>query len=62
MSSCSHNLTFGVCEFPIVRHTHPCFAIQWNLVGKLHGQGLAQAHGLVPDHELVLKISGYLKF
>ena len=30
------------------------------LVGKVHGQGLAQDHGLVPDHGLVHEISGCL--
>ena len=40
--------------------THPCIAIQWSLVGKLRGQGLAQDYGLVPGHGLVLEISGYL--
>ena len=60
VSSFSHYLHFEVCEFPIARHTHPCIAIQWSLVGKLRGQGLAQDHGLVPGHGLVLEISGYL--
>ena len=31
-----------------------------DLVGKMRGQGLARDHGLVPDHILVLEISGYL--
>ena len=31
-----------------------------DLVGKVIGQVLAQDHGLVPDHGLVLEISGYL--
>ena len=53
-------LPFEVSEYPIARHTHPRVAIQWNLVGKVRGQGLAQDHGLVPDHELVLEISYYL--
>ena len=53
-------LPFVACEFPIARHTHQCIAIQWNLVGKVHGQGLTHDHGLVPDHGLVLGISGYL--
>ena len=58
--SCSHYLPFEACEFPIARHTHPCIAIQWNLVGKVRGQGLAHDCGLAPDHGLVLEISGYL--
>ena len=37
MSSFSRDLTFEVCKFPIARHTHPCVAIQWNLVGKVPG-------------------------
>ena len=53
-------LPFEVCEFPIARHTHTCVAIQWNLVGKLRGGGLAQDHGFVPDHGLVQEISGCL--
>ena len=53
-------LPFEACEFPIARHTHQCIAIQWNLVGKVRGQGLAHDHGLVRDHGLVLEISGYL--
>ena len=49
-SSCSHYLPkFKACEFPIARHTHPCIAIQWNLVGKERYQILAQDHGLVPN-------------
>ena len=60
VSSCSHYLPFEACEFPIARHTHQCIEIQWNLVGKLRGQGLAHDHGSVPDHGLVLEISGYL--
>ena len=52
--------TFEACEFPIARHTHQCIVIQWNLVGKMRGQGLAHDHGLVADHRLVLEISGYL--
>ena len=47
-------------EFPNARHTHQCIAIQWNLVGKVRGQGLAHDHGLVPDYGLVLEITGYL--
>ena len=31
-----------------------------DLVGKVCGQGLARDHGLVPNHGLVLEISGYL--
>ena len=31
-----------------------------DLVGKERGQGLARDHELVPDHGLVLEISGYL--
>ena len=58
--SCSNYLPFEVCEFPITRHTHPCVAIQWNLVGKVCGQRLTQDHGLVPDHGLVQEISGCL--
>ena len=60
LSSCSNYLPFEVCEFPIARHTYPCIAIQWNLVGKVRGQGLARDHGFVPDHGFVLEISGYL--
>ena len=41
-------------------HINVLIAIQWNLVGKVRGQGLAHDHGLVPDHGLVLEISGYL--
>ena len=54
------SLPFEACEFPIARHTHPCIAIQWNLVGNVHGQGLARDHRLVPDYglSLVLEISG----
>ena len=58
VSSCSNYLPFEVCEFPIVRHRHPCIAIQWTLFVKVRGQGLAQDHGLVPDHGLVQEISG----
>ena len=54
VSSCSHEMPFEVCEFQIARHPHPCVVIQWNLVGKVRGQGLIQ------DHGLVLEISGYL--
>ena len=57
MSSFSHDLPFEVCKFPIARHTHLCVAIQWNLV---RGLGLTHDHALVPDHGLVLEISGYL--
>ena len=53
-------MRFDVCEFPITAHTHSCVAIQWNLVGKVRGQGLTQDHGLVPYHGSVLEISGYL--
>ena len=56
----SHDLPFEVCEFPIARRTHPCVAIQWNLVRLVRGQGMAQDHRLVPDHGLVMEISGYL--
>ena len=31
--------------------------IQWNLVGKVRGHGLAHDYGLVPDHGLVLERS-----
>ena len=31
-----------------------------DLVGKVRGQGLARDHRLVPDHGLVLEISGSL--
>ena len=58
--SCSNYLPFEVCEFPIAGHTHPCAAIQWNLLGRVRRQGLAQDHGLVPDHGLVHSISGCL--
>ena len=58
--SCSNYLPVEVCEFPITRHTHPCVAIQWNLVGKVRGQRSTQDHGLVPDHGLVQGISGCL--
>ena len=32
-----------------------------DLVGKVHGQGLARDHGMVPDHGLVLEISDLFK-
>ena len=31
-----------------------------DFVGNVRGQGLAQDHGSVPDHGLVLEICGYL--
>ena len=60
VSSCYKYLPFEVCEFPIVRNTHPRIAIQWNLVGTVRGQGLTHDHGLVPNHALVQEISGCL--
>ncbi len=33
-----------------------------DLVGKVRGQGLAQDHGLVPDHELVVVYLNQLFF
>ena len=60
VSSCSHYRLFEASAFPIARHTQQCIAIQWNLVGKVRVHVLAQDRGLVPDHGLVLEISGYL--
>ena len=58
MCACIHALLdyvpFEICEFPIARHTHPCVAIHWNLVGKVRGQRLAQDHGLVPGLDIGL--------
>ena len=54
MSSFSHDLPLEVCAFPFARHIHPFVTINWNLVGKVRGQGLTH------DHGLVLEISGYL--
>ena len=53
-------MPFEICEFPIARHTHPCIAIQWNLVGKLHVRDWHSTMDLVPDHGLVLEINGGL--
>ena len=61
VSSCSHYLPFEACEFPIARHTHPCIAIQWTLSERCVVRDWhVRDHGLVPDHGLVLEISGYL--
>ena len=53
MSPCSNYLPFEVCEFPIVRNTHPRIVIQWNLVRDLHMI-------MEPNHGLVQEIRGFL--